>query len=231
MSTLKELIKVKYFPEDLVRLGNNADGGYVVSRTALDAAEKLYAYGVGTHWQFEKDYAKTYPGKSAEMRDHTVDVKFTGADNLFFYKEAIAPTEKSTTFDELRDFKTSVFLKLDVEGAEYPFFDKADLKNYENVTGIVCEFHDLHTDLGLRLFKKTIIKIQKYYDIVHIHGNNHGALIVEKDFIFPEAPEIAFIHKNLINSNIEYQNVKYPLCDLDFPNHTGKPDLEFSVFI
>jgi hypothetical protein len=230
MKNLKEMIKVRYSPEDLVRLGNTADGGYVASVTALKAAHKLYTYGVGGHWFFEKDFVAKYPGRAAEMRDHTVDVKNTGAANLFFYKEALAPTEKSTTFDESRDVNMPVFLKLDVEGAEYPFFDSAKLNSYENVTGIICEFHNLHTQVGLTAFKKTVNRLQEYFDIIHVHGNNYGKLIIEEDFLFPQTPEISFINKNLANKNSKFQDISYPLAGLDFPNCKGRPDLQFKVF-
>lgn len=230
MKSLKELIKVSHFPEDLIRLGNNADGGYVGSATALKASHKLYTYGVGGNWVFEKNYVTKYPGKCAEMRDHTVDVKDTGAANLFFYKEALAPTEKSTTFDEVRDTAMPVFLKLDVEGAEYPFFNNASLNTYENVTGIICEFHNLHTQLGLSEFKKTIVRLQEYFDIIHVHGNNFGKLISEEEFLFPQTPELSFINKNLANKNTKFQDVNYPLAGLDFPNCTGRPDLQFKVY-
>ena len=230
MKTLKELVKVKLNLQDLIRLGVQYDGGYVTSRIALDASKKLYTYGVGPNWQFEKDYVTIYEHKQAEMYDHTVDVNNTGSDRLLFYKSPLATTSTSTTFDESRDNTIPVFLKLDVEGAEYDFFEKADLSTYSNVTGIVCEFHRLsHPDILVR-FKKVLEKLQEYYDIIHVHGNNYASLFNEEGFIFPVTSEISFLHKNLSVNYAEYQDIEYPLKGLDCSNAPHGKDHCFKVY-
>jgi len=230
MIKIKDLIKVKYRHQDLVRLGNSGDGGYIASRIGLEVSERLYTYGVGGNWWFEKDYAKMYPNKVVDMFDHTVDVKNTGAVNVIFHKSPLSPTENSTTFDELRCLKTKSLLKLDVEGAEYPFFEKADLATYDNVVSIICEFHYLNNPKILVKFKEIMLRLQKYYDIIHVHGNNFAKLIVEEDFIFPQTPEITFLHKNLSCADNSYSTVDYPLAGLDFPNCGSREDLKFTVF-
>jgi hypothetical protein len=230
MFDLKKIIKVKNTQKDLIRLGNDSDGGYVVNLSALEQSRKLYTYGVGSHWEFEKDYIKMYSDKFVEMYDHTVDIKDTSHQSITHHKKALLPTENCTTFDEVRNSEQKVFLKIDIEGAEYPFFEKADLHNYENVVGIVCEFHGLTDAARLQRFKQVIVKLQDYYDITHIHANNYATLIIENDFKFPQTPEISFLHKNLSDPNGAWITIDYPIPGLDFPNCKRKEDLKFSVF-
>ena len=44
--------------DDLVRLGRNADGGYVISRRHLSHTEILLSFGVNDDWSFERDFLK-----------------------------------------------------------------------------------------------------------------------------------------------------------------------------
>ena len=73
-TSLKELIKIKSDISGLIRLGSLNDGGYVVSRTGVETADVLYTYGVSDNFDFEKDFCKVYPNKTARMFDPTVDV-------------------------------------------------------------------------------------------------------------------------------------------------------------
>ena len=41
---------------DLVRLGRNHDGGYLVDPASVVKAESLISFGLSTDWSFEKDF-------------------------------------------------------------------------------------------------------------------------------------------------------------------------------
>ena len=45
-------------PADLVRLGSDHDGGYVVARRAIEASTHLLSFGLETNWSFETDYLR-----------------------------------------------------------------------------------------------------------------------------------------------------------------------------
>ena len=44
--------------ENLVRLGRNADGGYVVDKNVVENTNHLVTFGLGPDWSFELDYIK-----------------------------------------------------------------------------------------------------------------------------------------------------------------------------
>jgi hypothetical protein len=46
---------------DLVRLGRDQDGGYLINRSALEAARVLISGGINDDWSFEEDFTKERP--------------------------------------------------------------------------------------------------------------------------------------------------------------------------
>ena len=57
---------------DLVRLGRNRDGGYVVSRRAVAATRALVGIGVNDEWSFEEAFLAEAPGTRLVLVDGTV---------------------------------------------------------------------------------------------------------------------------------------------------------------
>ena len=57
---------------DLIRLGQDNDGGYLVEKQSIINSNCLITLGLGYDWSFEKDYSK-YKDKSIFCYDHTVN--------------------------------------------------------------------------------------------------------------------------------------------------------------
>ena len=68
-----------YEVNDLIRLGRNEDGGYIVSESIIKSSNYLLAFGMGADWSFEEDFLKLNKNNKVEIYDHTVDF-------LFFFK-------------------------------------------------------------------------------------------------------------------------------------------------
>ena len=230
---LENILYVQSNVEDLIRLGSANDGGYVVSKAAIDKSEVVYTYGVGSNYDFEKDYVIKYPEKNCKMYDHTINLFKPDYDNIQLFKDGLFSDINTNSFinhiDTNKDYSKFLFLKIDTEGAEYDFLTNINLKNFEYVEGMVIEFHNLQNSIFLEKFKYIIQKLYDIYDIVHIHGNNHTSLLhFNNTFLFPSTPEISFVKKNLnpcknINKKI------YPLPELDKPNNLQAADQYFSI--
>ena len=41
---------------DLIRLGSDHDGGYLVDPSSIEESKALLALGIGKNWSFEKDF-------------------------------------------------------------------------------------------------------------------------------------------------------------------------------
>jgi hypothetical protein len=59
--------------DDLVRLGCDSDGGYVVSRRCVDRTKALLTFGIGENWSFERQFVAYRPQASVLSLDPSVD--------------------------------------------------------------------------------------------------------------------------------------------------------------
>jgi len=113
----------------------------------------------------------------------------------------------------------SVFLKMDVEGAEYTLIP--DIVSGEGrINCIVAEFHGLSKNTGI--FNRSVAQLLEHFQIVHIHGNNYSVYDPRNDF--PNSVEITFVNKALIAGSPAPSRREYPRADLDFPNLPTRPD-------
>ena len=63
---------------DLIRVGMNMDGGYVLGKNELNKIEYIISLGMGserTNWSFEKEYLKINQNIKITFYDHTVSPK------------------------------------------------------------------------------------------------------------------------------------------------------------
>jgi hypothetical protein len=57
---------------DLVRLGGNNDGGYVIAKESIDSSNFLIAMGISADWSFEESFLAHRPGLQIQAYDHTI---------------------------------------------------------------------------------------------------------------------------------------------------------------
>ena len=63
------------YETDLVRVGNNFDGGYIIPSESLINTEELYSFGLNDNHSFEKDFHKKTNAKVICF-DESVNFKF-----------------------------------------------------------------------------------------------------------------------------------------------------------
>ena len=187
--------------KDLIRLGRDHDGGYLVSRSDVDASDTLLSLGVNGDWSFEEDFCG--------CRDVDVLAYDASVGPGHFLKQAIKSALKvynpALLWNSLRvlssyfrffrgrrrhvrkfvghDFgglhcsmgavldateSTNLFLKIDIEGAEYRVLDDL-VQNADRIRGAVIEFHDC--DLHSERIESFVREFR--LPVVHIHANNH----------------------------------------------------------
>ena len=112
-------------------------------------------------------------------------------------------------------------------------FDGQGTYTYADGTKYIGEFKDgKGTDkLGINIpsFKEEIFfnsvkKLKEYFEIIHIHGNNH---FPKSDTGLPMIIEMTLLNKKYTPKKIEYIN-NFPIKDLDYPNQPFSEDLFFS---
>lgn len=144
------------------------------------------------------------------------DVRGIGA-----HVKATAETNLDKVFSRINS-QEEVVLKSDIEGSEYEIIDQI-LKYSNRIKMSIIEFHWL--DKKEEIFLESIKKLKDYFEIIHIHGNNHYPKL---DSGLPIILEITFLNKKYIEGKkVEYIN-KFPVKDLDYPCNPYKEDLTFS---
>lgn len=58
--------------EDLIRVGNSNDGGYVIPRSLASEADFLVSFGLSEDWSFEEHLRQINPSIAIHVYDHTV---------------------------------------------------------------------------------------------------------------------------------------------------------------
>ena len=74
------------------------------------------------------------------------------------------------------------------------------------------------------IFFNSVKKLKEYFEIIHIHGNNH---FPKSDTGLPMIIEMTLLNKKYTPKKIEYIN-NFPIKDLDYPNQPFAEDLVFS---
>jgi hypothetical protein len=93
--------------DTLIRIGRNADGGYVVDEDLVKNCDVLISFGLGTDWSFELNLIKKNPDVKIHMYDNTVS-------NYPYIKQIGKYFKRFITFRvNLLDLKTRINFFLD----------------------------------------------------------------------------------------------------------------------
>lgn len=186
------------------RFGPDNDGGYVLLDKSFGEVA-VFGYGVGHDASFEEEVAVRL-GCKAYVFDHTLGDKIPpiGPNTTFIPEGITAPQNTS----ELKTFSShinhligpdgDVFLKIDVEGAEW---DVIEYESFDRVTQLAIELHDLENDIERKT--KLIQKITNNFDLVHIHGvncHNQPTFRFNRSVLIPRYVECTFIRKGLVET-------------------------------
>jgi hypothetical protein len=216
---------------ELVRIGEEGDGGYLLPND-FDGMTNCFSPGVSLEVHFEKDLANR--GIKSFLADHSVD-SLPIANPLFDFEKKFLGMDNDSTYMTLEnwieakvgDDASDMILEMDIEGAEYDVIFDTPSETLNRFRIIVIEFHNLEALLdkyGYRLINLAFRKIQKDFEIVHIHPNSHSRRVNYKGYVIPSAMEFTFLRKDRI-SRREF-TCTFP-HKLDSNNISS--DLEFSL--
>jgi len=232
----EQILKVyQYDLEKKFRLGVNGDGGYVLCE--LDGTYDCYiSAGVSDEESFSRDFINKY--NMNETNSYAFDATinqfpYNYTNKITFIKKNIGDINNhdTTNLIELCNNYNNIFLKMDVEGAEYPWLKCLNTQNLTSIKQLVVEFHCLN-DNGCGTSQvdkfKCLEKLNNTHYLVHAHGNNCGSISNR----FPETLELTYVNKSVFDKEPELNTTPLPVTNLDFPNG-GSPDydLNFKPFV
>lgn len=201
--------------DNIIRIGKNNDGGYLINENDVYNTNTLLSIGIGEDISFEKAFTSLN-----DCALYAYD-KVVAADLQKFFvgnKHLIMQNISKNNFDSIL-IGEKIFLKCDIEGAEYDLLDTI-IKYSDKFTGMAIEFHDINNGNNFDSLTNFISKIK--HKLIHTHVNNYFYYISEEQRI-PDIIELSFTSSDNIvyDPNLELPNI------MDMPNNPK--DKEFNI--
>ncbi|QPF73764.1 asparagine synthase (glutamine-hydrolyzing) [Roseateles sp. DAIF2] len=218
-----------------VRIGSNADGGYVMPSSSR-RSNAVLSIGIGNEVSFDEELAAA--GARVLQFDHTIEASPSRHPGCEFHRlgwgardshplVSLASMVKMLDWGQARH----PILKFDTEGAEWDCLGQAssdDLARFEVLTG---EFHDFHQLVDRQFFDRVqavFQKLNKTHRVIHLHANNAGGMVMLGGVPFPRLLELTWMR---LGSATFHGHSNEPIPGpLDRPNVPQLPDLYLRAF-
>lgn len=234
MSILNYLVVYNF--SNKIRLGENGDGGYVIGE--LNGNYDCYiSAGVSNEESFSRDFINKYDMNETNSFafDGTIqNFPYHYTNKITFIRRNIG-TSRNARIANLSHFiekYDNIFLKMDIEGSEYPWLLSLSEDNLKKFKQIAIEFHSINDneidctyDNKLKCFKKML---STHY-LVHAHGNTNCGTCNN----IPNVIECTYIRKDCFDEIPHLNKTFLPIDGLDFPNvpNTKNFNLNFPPFV
>ena len=229
---LIELMKVRDLGFNLIRVGPNNDGGYLIP-DILNEIEDCFSPGIGNIYEFEKELRTK--NISLFLADNTVDKENIKIDKFDFIKKNLSSKNDKNEItlekwikDKSKYNNSNLLLQMDIEGSEYEVINSTSTECLELFKVMIIEFHfleKLYNRLSYNIFSSCIKKILKSFEIAHIHPNNCQGTFNICGEKLPTAIEITFIRKDLCRKKGKVDNLPHKF---DQKNIKGLPEIKLS---
>ena len=221
-----------FYCSDLIRIGKDNDGGYLVNKNDISKSKTLLSFGINDDWSFEEHFLNLnncplYGYDNSVNNEMLKNKNLQKSHKEFFQgKKQHIPKNvgKYDSDDEisfknlLQDKGSDIFLKCDIEGSEYDILDDIII-NTKSFSAIVMEFHDINDPIKFNELSNFISKIDQ--KLVHVHINNYTYLEVGNGQSYvPSVIELSFTSSTNISLK---RNIKLPNA-LDMPNCSDRDD-------
>ncbi len=231
-------------PLTIRRHGSKFDGGYAVPELAFLEADALMGYGIADDISFEEKFSDLYkkPSFGFDCGVTNINIKnklckfipqCIGSDKTI-YNSQISSGKISSYFNQLKALNLEtkkIFLKMDIEGAEYDAIKDILLQEPKNITGIVVEIHMWNKDLVKEAIK-TLEALNKDFVLVHVHVIKYcGTKYIKTSNItgiISNQIELSYINKNLLSKYKLSKSQKHP-TNIDYPNFEDHGDVFWEI--
>jgi len=230
----------------LIRLGGDLDGGYLVP-DILSGIQVCLSPGTCGYIEFEKQLGELYaiPSLLCDPEEDAPDglPEFMRFDRLAL---AGATGEGSITIADWTKKYGLVdsypyLLTMDIEGAEVEVINSLSEEDLLKIRVATIEFHYLHslhtqvnTEYTRGLFM-AIERLSKYFDVVHMKPNNHcpfdlPSLTSKKRLTAYTCVEVTFLSKMMRRHSPRMLQVTELPNRLDRLNNPSKPPVDYTFY-
>lgn len=169
-------LKVYNINSPLSRIGKDGDGGYCVY--LQNDYDILISGGISGDISFEEQFLNKYD-ITCEAFDGSISKLPKSNNKISFNKLYIGDinNDNYTNLHDIIDKHNNIFLKMDIEGGEFPFFHSLNSTHMNRLKQIVLEIHFPTTPNRWKILDK----LAETHYLIHIHGNNFQKKIAIKD--------------------------------------------------
>lgn len=222
-----------YHIDKKCRLGVQEDGGYVIAELEGDYDCYISA-GISNEESFSRDFIHKYNMNKFNSFgfDGTIQsYPHQYTENISFIQKNIHcfnDNNHSNLSFWLNNYNT-IFLKMDIEGGEYPWILHLNETQTKKIKQLVIEFHGI-TGNGWNCNYadkiKCLEKLSKTHYLVHAHGNNYGPVVNN----MPDVIELTYVNKNCFDSVPSLNTEPLPILNLDYPNNKNMDDIDLNFY-
>jgi hypothetical protein len=218
-----------------VRLGSRWDGGYVVPADLVASVDCLYAAGVGHNLDFERDL-RARSGAWIKAFDPTIARPAHLPAEIEFFPVGVGVESRSleTLLQHGRAFPAPGprrWLKLDIEGWEWPALALTQPSCLEAFDLLIIEFHGLSDATGWaqRRRPEVLARINRSFCLIHAHGNNFAPHTFVGDTLLPDCLETTFLRADLAPKDRHPNRAPLP-GPVDAPCNPHAPELPLACW-
>jgi hypothetical protein len=223
-----EMVRPVETEHTLVRLGGDADGGYLIPDD-LEGVSACFSPGVSNIARFEEEIA----GRGIKCFLADASVSSPPVENaLFDFEPKFLGPVTGGQFVSLEDWvdlkapgETDFILQMDIERAEYGVLLSTSRQVLRKFRIIVVEFHkfaNIYDRAGLELIDLVFSRILQDFSVVHIHPNNYSRPVKFGKFETPPLLEFTFLRNDRIAHRRPARTFPHPL---DRKNVSSRPEL------
>jgi hypothetical protein len=195
---------------DLIRIGNDGDGGYLLPNDFV-GVNFCFSAGCDLAWTFEKNLDEKFQIASEILDSIEKKPKDLGPkQNYTAAWLGINDGRKTISFDSwleksVSSTETDMILQIDIEGFEWQILNDITESQLARFRTIVIEFHNLDNlkNYGLfkRIYRPALSKLLNSFNVVHFHPNNCCGESTFGLSKFPRVFEVTLHNKNRGNQN------------------------------
>lgn len=218
-----------YKYDNKIRLGNNGDGGYVIADLNNPNYDCYLSCGVSNEKSFSRDFINKY--NMNENNSFAFDASIESyptqyTNKITWYKKFVGDinNDNYTTMENIIDRYNNIFMKMDIEAGEYPWFSYISTDKLNKFKQIVLEMHWFDNPEFIARAKIILEKLNKTHYLIHIHGNNYEKVYKN----IPIVLEATYLNKNLFNTMPSLNTMSLPIEKLDYPCKSGVPDINLN---
>ena len=217
---------------DLIRVGRESDGGYVMLDDFAGIAGAL-SCGIAdeTSW----DMAMAERGLPVVQVDDSIEGPRDSHPLWTFHRRRVSATASEPNAITLPELIAlcpgsgdSLLAKIDIEGSEWTTLPAAG-ESLSRCRQLVIEFHDFDrlADPAWRATAMAVLQtVVATHWPIHVHGNNFEPLVVLGGVPVPRVCEVTFALRSRYRMTPAPGLVPSPI---DFPNNAASADLHFAT--